>query len=290
MGAITKAQRAVSKPASGTFKELVRHVSPQLQAVMPKGFKADRLVQMAISAYNQTPKLSECSNSSILSCCLQCATLGLEPSAVDGLGRAYILPRWNGKTKTYEATFTLGKNGMLELVRRSGEVKSIRTQCVYDGDEFDYWEDETGVHFNYRPDVDALHDKDHLRLVYLSCHLKDGGFVFLSMSKLEIEQVMNRSTSKDRDGNIVGPWNSDFSAMAEKTVIRRAFNRGMLPRSVEVAKAVANDDSTPVVLDSEGYEVFGGTSSDAIEVDAQTGEIHDEQDNSVAAPTPVAKE
>ena len=144
MGAITKAQQEIQQGKPATFADLVKKVSPQFQAVMPKGFKAERLAQMAISAYNQTPKLAECSVPSILSCCLRCASLGLEPSAVDGMGRAYILPYKNRKTGAMEAQFILGKNGMVELVQRSQLVKSLRTQCVYEGDEFDYWEVASG--------------------------------------------------------------------------------------------------------------------------------------------------
>ena len=59
MGAITKAQQEIQQGKPATFADLVKKVSPQFQAVMPKGFKAERLAQMAISAYNQTPKLRE---------------------------------------------------------------------------------------------------------------------------------------------------------------------------------------------------------------------------------------
>lgn len=286
MGAITIAnQELQQKRNGGTFKDLIHQVAPQLQSVMPKGFKSERLVQMAVAAYKTTPKLSQCSTQSILSCCLQCATLGLEPSAVDGLGRAYILPRWNNKTKSYEATFQLGKSGMVELARRSGEILSIRTQAVYEGDTFDYWEDETGVHFNYRPNYSD--DRGQFRLVYLTCHLKDGGFVFLAMTKAEVDAVMNRTTSKDRSGKVIGPWAEFYEAMAEKTVIRRAFNRGMLPRSVEVAQGIAQDESTPIVLNSDGYEFFSTDTSDSIEppanVDPETGEIQEETDDKQSA-------
>ena len=75
--------------------------------------------------------------------------------------------------------------------------------------------------------------------------------------------------------------------MAEKTVIRRAFNRGMLPRSVEVAKVVANDEETPVILDADGYQVFADQSDDVSEevpmevpdnVDPETGEVVESSD------------
>lgn len=260
MGDIAKAQQGIQQNKPAMFADLVHKVSPQFQSVMPKGFKAERLAQMAISAYNQTPKLAECSMPSILSCCLRCASLGLEPSAVDGLGRAYILPYFNRKTGATEPQFILGKNGMVELVQRSGKVNTLRTQCVYDGDEFDYWEDEGGVHFSYRPNLGADHGKEHLKLAYVSANLKDGGLVFLAMSKKEIDQVKGRSKAANS-----GPWVTDYEAMAEKTVLRRAFNRGMLPRSVELSQAVSSDEA-PVVLDEDGYQVFGQM-PDAVEAE-----------------------
>lgn len=287
MGAIAKASQnqIQTQQGGGSFADLVRACSPQLQSVMPKGFKAERLAQMAIAAYKTTPKLSDCSTASILSCCLQCATLGLEPSAVDGLGRAYILPYNNRKTGRMEAQFMLGKNGMIELVQRSGMVSSIRTQCVYEGDEFDYHEDETGVHFNYKPDLSAEHGEKNFKLVYLTAHLKDGGFVFLAMSKKEVKAIEGRSKASS-----FGPWKTDWEAMAEKTVLRRAFNRGMLPRSVEVAQGIAQDESTPVILDEDGYQLFG-QSGDGIQVEAvpegvdpETGEVL-----GVAEPAPVVE-
>ena len=283
MGAIAKAAGEVQKAQGQSFSDYMKQFTPVFKSVMPKGFTPERLTQMAITARNRTPKLAECDMSSFLSCCLQCASLGLEPSAVDGLGRAYIIPRWNGKTRTMEAQFQLGKNGMLELVERTGKVSSIRTQCVYDGDRFEFWEDENGIHFEYRPKLDSIRDKNHLKLVYLSCRLKDGGSVFLYMSKNEIDSIMQRSQSKDRNGNVTGPWVTDYEAMAEKTVIRRAFNRGMLPRSVEINQGIAQDETTPVVLDESGCEVLSAIpqpeGADIPEnVDPETGEIKEDND------------
>lgn len=282
MGAIAKATETGMAPRrSMTFGDLVKKASPQFQSVMPKGFKAERLTQMAISAYNQTPKLAECDVSSILSCCLRCASLGLEPSAVDGLGRAYVLPYRNGKTHRMEAQFILGKNGMIELVQRSGLVKTIRTQCVYEGDEFDYWEDEAGVHMSYRPNLDAPHGDKDLRLVYVSAHLKDGGFAFLAMSRSEVDAVRARSKA---GASSFSPWATDYAAMAEKTVLRRAFNRGILPRSVELATAFGADETTPDVIDAEGMEIFKHVDDSDVEVEEteevvsvnpETGEVLD---------------
>lgn len=280
MGAIAKAQQQQleSQQRGGTFGDYMKQFAPQFKAVMPKGFTPERLIQMAATARQRTPKLADCDMGSFLSCCLQCASLGLEPSAVDGLGRAYILPRWNGKTRRQEATFLLGKNGMIELVQRSGKVSSLRTQCVYEGDDFDFGEDEDGLHFHFKPDFDAVHSPESLKLVYLSCRLNDGGTVFAYMSKRELDDVRDEHAAKDRNGKVVGPWVSDYEAMCEKTVIRRAFSRGMLPRSVEIAKAIASDEQTPIVLDEDGYEVFDKM-PEAIpaNVDAETGEVVEDE-------------
>ena len=276
MGAITQAKQEIkqSQQQDNSFAGLIKRCAPQLQAVMPKGFTPERLTQLAIATYKQIPDLRECSVQSMLSCCLKCAEIGLEPN--DIMGNAYILPYNNRKTGRKEAQFILGKNGMLELVRRSGQVKTVRTQCVYEGDDFDYWEDETGVHFSFKPNLDADHSAKKLKLVYLSCHLKDGGFVFLQMSKKEVDEVKDRSKASK-----FGPWSSDYAAMAEKTVIRRAFNRGLLPRSVEVAKAVTDDESTPVILDEDGTRIFDDPLAPEptevpANVDAETGEIIEE--------------
>lgn len=272
MGQIAKASAEIAH-GGRTFEEYMQGLAPTFRRVMPKGFTPERLVQMAISARNQTPGLKECDVSSFLSCCLRCASLGLEPSAVDGLGNAYILPYSDKRTGGKLAQFMLGKNGMLALVQRSGLVSTIRTQCVYEGDEFDYHEDECGLHYRYKPNLDADHGEANMRLVYLSAHLKDGGSVFLAMSKKEVDAVRARSKASK-----YGPWATDYEAMAEKTVLRRAFNRGMLPRSVETARAVSQDEQTPTVLDEDGYEVFGpmpdaAAAEPPANVDPETGEV-----------------
>lgn len=222
----------------GDLQRMLTHAWPRIQAVMPKHMSSERLYQLAVSTINQTPKLAECDSASLLSCVMKCSALGLEPSAVDGLGRAYILPFYNGKAKRMQATFIVGYKGLIDLVRRSGQLKSIHAQAVYEGDSFDYWEDETGQHFKFRPDRSAEHSPDRLTDVYMTASLKDGGFVFEHMTKAEVDAIRKRSKSANS-----GPWVTDYEAMALKTVIRRAAR--YLPMSSEAQQAVAADENTP---------------------------------------------
>ena len=218
------------------IQRMLTHAWPRIAAVMPKHMSSERLYQLAVSTINQTPKLAECDSASLLSCVMKCSALGLEPSAVDGLGRAYILPyRNHGRM---QATFIIGYKGLIDLARRSGQLISIHAQAVYEGDTFDYWEDDEGQHFKYRPDRNAPHSPDKLTDVYVTASLVGGGKVFEHMTKAEVEAIRKRSKAADK-----GPWVTDYEAMALKTVIRRSAR--YLPMSTETQEAVAADETTP---------------------------------------------
>jgi recombination protein RecT len=219
------------------IKALLKSQWSRIEAVIPEHMSGERLYQIAVSTINTTPRLAECSAMSICSCVMKCAALGLEPSAVDGLGRAYIVPYHNKKTGGYEATFILGYKGIIDLARRSGDLKSIHAQAVYKGDEFEHWEDETGQHFKFKA-ADVPHVPDNLTDVYCNAQLMSGGFVFETMSKAEVEAIRKRSKASTS-----GPWVTDYEAMALKTVIRKASK--YLPMSVEAQSAVAADETTP---------------------------------------------
>jgi recombination protein RecT len=250
------------------FKSLLMREWPRIQAVMPKKMDPDRMFQLAVSAYNTTPLLAQCSTVSMLSCIMKCASLGLEPSAVDGLGRAYILPYKNRKTGRHEAQMIIGYRGMIDLARRSGELVSIHAQAVYEGDRYRHWEDETGQHFTFEPG-DVEHAPDKLTDVYVCAHLKDGGFVFETMTRREVDAVRGRSRASQ-----TGPWVTDYEAMALKTVIRRSFK--YLPVSVEAQQAAASDETTPdysSILNPVIQEASEAPEALPVGVDTETGEI-----------------
>lgn len=275
MGSIAQAaqgqQLAAARPQDG-IQRLLQHAWPRIEQVMPKHMSSERLYQLAISTINQTPRLAECDSASLLSCVMKCSALGLEPSAVDGLGRAYILPfRNKGRM---QATFIIGYKGLIDLARRSGQLRSIHAQAVYEGDEFDYWEDELGQHFSFRPNRAADHSPERLTDVYVTAQLVNGGRVFEHMTKAEVDAIRKRSRSANN-----GPWVTDYEAMALKTVIRRSAR--YLPMSTEAQEAVAADETTPdysgvispVIEPVAAPEPEIGAVDAPVGVDAETGEI-----------------
>ena len=235
MGELKKAaeEKGIQPGGQKTIADVLKSQWHKIEAVMPQHMSSERLLQLAISTVNHDPKLAQCDIATLLSCVMKCSALGLEPSAVDGLGRAYLLPFKNHGRM--EATFILGYKGMLDLARRSGEVMDISARAVYEGDEFEY---EFGLDEKCRhiPHADDR-NPDNLTHVYMVCHFKDGGHYLDVMTKAEVDAIRKRSKSPNN-----GPWVTDYEAMAKKTVIRRAFP--FLPVSVEAQTAAASDETT----------------------------------------------
>lgn len=277
MGAITQKSQEIQqhKQANG-FEGLLKKSWPRISAVMPKQMNPERMFQLAVSCYNQTPDLAYCSPQSVLSCLMKCSALGLEPSAVDGLGRAYIIPRNNKRTGGKEATLIVGYRGFLDLARRSGQIKDISARVVREGDEFEY---EYGLTecLRHVPSTEPIEERP-ITHVYMVAHFTDGGHYIDVMSKAEVDEIRKRSLASNS-----GPWVTDYAQMARKTVIRRAFP--YLPVSIEAMNAASADETTPVAYDDEGIQLFPDSIEVPANVDPETGEIN--ENNGVAEPTPV---
>ena len=239
-----QAQSAELTPLStmNDLHALIRAKRGQIESVMSDALGPERLYSMLQSAVAHEPKLLECTPESIIACCMKCSVLGLEPSNVDGLGKAYILPYGN---KNYangrrEATFILGYKGMIELARRSGELSSINVTPVFEDDGIDLMMDEAGQPYLTRGKVnlDADHSDGKLRFVFLNAELANGSHYRTYMTRAEIDQAKTWSSAGDK-----GPWKTDYVAMARKTVVRRAFP--YLPVSTQAQQAAVADETTP---------------------------------------------
>lgn len=233
------------------------NVMAQIKLALPRHMTAERMARIATTELRRIPKLQQCDPLSFIGAVIQCAQLGLEPG--NALGHVYILPfdkrkKVNGQwiTEKVEAQVIIGYRGMIDLARRSGQIVSLDSQAVYDGDTF---ECELGLDARLRhiPDWDNPNRVDPLKLrfVYAVAKLKDGGTQFAVMSRAEIEAIRARSKSKDD-----GPWVTDFVPMALKTVVRRLFK--YLPVSVEMARAITLDEKADAALPQDNESVIEG--------------------------------
>lgn len=218
-------------PASqklNTLRSLFDRSKSSLAAVMPKHLTPDRLLKITLSAASRTPALLDCTPESVLLAVMQCAQLGLEPNTP--LGLAYLIPFDNTKTRRKECQFIPGYRGLIKLAQQSGEISDLRSRVVYEGDHFrvEYGMTEKLEH------IPAMTGENRaIVAVYAIATIKGSTVPHMEvMTVNEIVAIKNRS----RSGNN-GPWVSDLSEMARKTVIRRICKS--LPLSVEMGTALA---------------------------------------------------
>lgn len=206
-----------------TLKDLLSgdQFKQQVALALPKHLKAERFIRIAITALTRTPKLQECTQESFFQCLLDLSALGLEP---DGR-RAHLIPY--GKA----CTLIVDYKGIVDLVRRSGEVSNIHADVVCENDAFDY-QFGSGGFLKHKP---ALTNRGKVICAYSFVRLKDGSEDFDVMAVEDIDRIKKRSRAS---GN--GPWVTDWNEMAKKTVFRRQSK--WLPFSPELREAIEKDD------------------------------------------------
>lgn len=229
----------------------------QIKAALPRHMTPERLARIVTTEIRKVPKLAECTPVSFFGAVIQCAQLGLEPG--NALGHAYLLPYGR------DVQLIIGYRGMIDLARRSGQIVSIDARPVYEGDKF---ECTLGLdpHIDHVPDWNNPNrtKADKLQFVYAVAKLKDGGIQFDVMSRAEVEGI--RARSKAGNG---GPWKTDYTAMALKSVVRRLFK--FLPVSIELQTAVTLDERADAGLPQDNGAIIDGQFS---QVD-DDGVIHD---------------
>lgn len=245
---------AVAAPAARTMEDEVRQFMEKYASLLPSTVTPERMQNIVFNEYRSIVKLKECTPVSFYGAVLKALQLGLEPGV---LGHCYLLPFRNGRNGgKMEVQFILGYKGMIDLIRRSGQVLSIVARPVYEGDKLvlSYGIEDKFEHTPYSMIEGA--QKGKFRGVTLKVVFKDGGYLTDYMPIQEIDEHRQRSLAKD-----AGPWKTDYEAMALKTIIRKNFK--WLPVSVEIQRAVASDEGVNRV------------SADARDIEVEFAEISD---------------
>jgi recombination protein RecT len=237
-----------------TNKEIVKNEKKQLtvrtmmegdkfkdaiQAALPEtGCTMERFARVAMTVLNKTPKIADCTPASVAQCMIDCASLGIEP---DGR-RAHLIPYGN------KCTLILDYKGIVELVKRSGEVLSIQAHVVYENDEFNYLLG-TNPTLDHKP---TLEDRGKPVAAYSCVILKDHSASFEVMGVDEINKVRDDSKGYKKNDPSV-PWNKWWAEMARKTVFKR--HSKWLTLSPEVHEAINREDSPVPVSMNEKAEI-----------------------------------
>ena len=228
---------------SKTIFDVIQAGAKQFATALPKHVNSERFVRIAITTIRQNPKLAKCSQESLLGALMVSAQLGLEPGT---LGQCYLIPFENKKAGTVECQFQIGYKGLIELLRRSGQLSDIYSYTVYENDDFniEYGLSRTLVH---KPNFT---DRGEIKGFYAVAILKDGAKAFEYMTKDEI----TKHEEKYRKGSYKNDvWNKNFEEMAQKTVVKKLLK--WLPVSVEFLEMAVKDEKSFKVIDDKSTEV-----------------------------------
>lgn len=249
----------------GEIGDYLSGMKDRIAQVLPKHLTADRILQMAATTIHRNPAIAKCTPASLLGAVMQASILGFPP--VDALGYCYFVPY--GK----DVQFQIGYKGLIELARRSGQIKMVFAEVVREGDEFNA---TFGLNPNleHKPSFDSSREITH---AYAVCHFKDEGFNFVVLSKSDIEKLRLRSPMQKEFPT--GAWKTDYEAMAKAKALKQLSK--YLPLNIDQASAIASDET---VLTVDNFENGSAKIEDihyeeAMIVDTETGEIQgDNQD------------
>ena len=217
-----------------SIADMIKTLEPEIKKALPSVITPERFTRMALSALNNNPQLSECSQMSFLAALMQSAQLGLEPNTP--LGQAYLIP-YKNKGKL-ECQFQIGFKGMIDLIYRNENVQTIQAHCVHENDDFTY---SFGLNpkLEHVPAVDDTGSRGEVTHVYALYKLSNGGFGFEVMSKGDIDRHAEKY-SKSYDSSF-SPWKTDYESMAKKTVVKKLLKYA--PLKTDVIRAVSTDAS-----------------------------------------------
>lgn len=211
------------------LKALIQRMRPELERALPRHISADRIARIALTALTNNERLGHCTPGSFIGCLLQLSQLGLEPNTP--LGHAYLIPRNNKNLPPgqLECTYIVGYQGMMELSRRTKEVKDIYADLVREGDDFAY-QLGTDRWIKHTPSSTPGRAGRKVTHVYAVGELQGGGRPFVVLTEEEVQARRKRSVARDS-----GPWVTDPDAMRLKTGVRALWR--WLPKSAEMAMA-----------------------------------------------------
>ena len=198
-------------------------MSPQFQeqiavacgdAIDPKHF-----LRVALTSVNKNPKLADCTKESVLQCCLDAASFGVETNGRD----AHLIPYGN------VCTLIIDYKGYVRLVMNTGLVSNIHADVVCENDEFEYNLGEVKTHR-----IDYRKPRGEMYAVYCIATMKDGSKKAEVLSKEEVDKIRVRSRSGGS-----GPWVTDYWQMSRKTAFRRL--QKWLPLSPEIQEKLDRD-------------------------------------------------
>lgn len=212
------------------------------------GTKSKGFITSVMSAVSSNTNLSKADPNSVYMAAMMAAALDLPVN--QNLGFAYIIPYGD------KAQFQIGVKGLTQLAQRSGQFKTISVTSVYEGQLLSQ-DPLKGFEFDWNA---KYSDKIIGYASYFS--LLNGFEKTLYMS---VEQVQKHGKKYSKTyGSQYGTWQTDFDAMAQKTVLKQLLSK-YAPLSIEMQKATVADQAVINDFDSMDVTYVDSTNVEVVE-------------------------
>ena len=237
-GEVAPAQKKASLPSLLQSKE----VTDRLAHVATAYLTPERLTSLAVNAIARTPKLAQCTPTSVLGAVMASAAVGLEPNTV--AQQAWLIPyerryKQGGQwLSSYECQFQIGYRGYITLAYRSPQIETLIAEAVHENDLFEHMQGSEQF-CRYRK---ALTHRGDLVASFCYTRLARGE----SVTVLPLDEVLRireysetytalrrrveaANSQKDRDVAQrkfdETPWVAALDDMAAKSAIRKHMKR-----------------------------------------------------------------
>ena len=230
-----------------------RTMPSHLAKVMPKGANVERWAKVFLMHVEQSAgsrsDLTVCSDGSLCRALMHSAEVGLQVGGP--YPHAWVIPYWNDDRKVHEAQFQISVWGYVELFRRSGLVKKIWADCVYENDPFECISGTEGKIIKHSPQWFEPRAQRGAMLGSYACALLENDEVVcepVSAEDLELARKQNRGKSP--------AWDLWPDQQAQKVAIKRLGK--YLPKGELTDRALEIDEDPAgagTVIDVEAVEV-----------------------------------
>lgn len=218
------------------FNATITNVKTQDYLTSVLGEKKGQFVSNITSLVANNKLLQNCKPISVIYAGITATVLDLPLNP--NLGFAYVIPYKD------EATFQIGYKGLVQLAMRSGQFKTINVCEVREGELVgrDFISGECKFEF-------AEGREERPIIGYMAYFKLLNGFEKMTFWTKEKVEAHAKRFSQAYAAKRSTPWNTDYDAMAEKTVLKNLLLK-FAPLSVEMQKAIISDQA--VITDEQG--------------------------------------
>jgi phage RecT family recombinase len=205
---------------------------PDFTALLKDPKNAQVFVYALLNAVNQVPELLNCTKASLLKSIIYLAQIDLMPNTPEN--HAYLIPF--GKV----CTVVIGYPGFIELAHRSGYVKKIFAELVYENDEF-----QEILGSNARLIHNPKHgDRGKQIGAYAMVVFENGAEQWEYLDNDQLKKIHNSSKCPNSPA-----WKAWPDQMDRKGPIRRLWK--YIPKTPAMALARALDDAAAAGEDQD---------------------------------------